>query len=122
MGYLPFLQEPDSILDTIKSMLGPEVGDGAFDIDIITDINSVLSALNQLGVGPKGGFQITGRAETWDELIGNRKDLLSVKNYIYIKVRMMFDPPSSSYVADSLNKAADEFEWRLTVQAEGEPR
>lgn len=105
----------ESILNSIKKMLGPDSDYTVFDQDIIIHINSVFSTLNQLGVGPAEGFQITGPNETWSDFIEDNKKLNSVKTYIYIKVRLIFDPPSSSFVATSLEETAKELEWRLNV-------
>lgn len=109
----------ESILNTIKKMLGIDADYNAFDTDVMVDINSVLMALNQLGVGPERVFSISGATETWQDFLGERFDLQAVKSYIYLKVRMLFDPPSSSFVLDSMKNQAEEFEWRLNIQAEG---
>lgn len=108
----------ESILLTIKKMLGLEDDYGAFDTDVIVGINSAIFVLTQLGIGPQGGFSIHGPGETWRELIGNAKNLEAVKSYIYIKTRLVFDPPTNSFLLDALNKQAQEFEWRLNVNAE----
>ena len=104
-----------SILNTIKKMLGPDSSYDVFDTDIIIHINSAFSILTQLGVGPKGGFRITGSEETWGDFLGDVIDLESVKNYIYMKVKMIFDPPSNSFVQKALEESCKEIEWRLNV-------
>lgn len=109
----------DSILTSIKKMLGIEQEYTQFDLDIILNINSVLMTLSQLGVGPETGFAIIGAEETWDDFLGDRTDLESVKSYIYLKVRLLFDPPTSSFVLEAMERQINEFEWRLNVQAEG---
>jgi hypothetical protein len=109
----------DSILTSIKKMLGLEEDQTCFDQDIIININSVIMVLSQLGIGPTEGFVITGSTEKWTDLLGERKDLESVKTYIYMKVRLLFDPPTSSFVIESINKMITEFEWRLNIQVEG---
>lgn len=111
----------DSILTSIKKMLGLSEEQTHFDPDIIMNINSVLMITNQLGIGPENGFVITGYNETWMELLGERKDLEAVKTYIYLKVRLLFDPPTSSFVTDSIERTITQFEWRLNTQAEGGP-
>lgn len=109
----------DSILETIRQMIGPDVNYDAFDTDLIININSALMTLNQLGIGPSTGFIITGTFETWDQLLGDFKDLESVKMYIYIKTKLLFDPPSGGAYVDILTKQAAELEWRINVQVEG---
>lgn len=108
----------DSILDTIKQLLGIQSDYTAFDTDIIVHINSAFMALNQLGVGPTECFSIDGSGEEWAEFVDESIDLEAVKTYIYLKVRTIFDPPSSSVVMESMNKNISEFEWRLNVQVE----
>lgn len=108
----------DSILLTIKRMLGIESQYTHFDQDVIFDINTVLMTSNQIGVGPETGFLITGASETWKDLLGERTDLEAVKSYIYLKVRLLFDPPSSSFVLDAMQRQAAEIEWRLLIQVE----
>lgn len=108
----------DSILTSIKKLLGISEEYGHFDVDLIMHINSVFSILTQLGVGPSGGFVITGADETWQQFTEDRMELEQVKSYIYMKVRLLFDPPSSSVVMESINRMVSEFEWRLNVAAE----
>jgi hypothetical protein len=108
----------DSILVSIKKMLGIGEEDTNFDQDIMININTVIMFLNQLGIGPKNGFSITGSTETWSDLLGDRSDLYAVKTYVYLKVRLLFDPPSSSFVLDSIDRQINQLEWRLNVQAE----
>lgn len=108
----------DSILDTIKQLLGIQSDYTAFDTDIIVHINSAFMALNQLGVGPTECFSIDGSGENWAEFVDKSIDLEAVKTYIYLKVRTIFDPPSSSVVMEAMNKNISELEWRLNVQVE----
>lgn len=107
-----------SILDTIKQLLGIQSDYTAFDTDIIVHINSAFMALNQLGVGPTECFSIDGSGENWAEFVDKSIDLEAVKTYIYLKVRTIFDPPSSSVVMEAMNKNISELEWRLNVQVE----
>ena len=104
----------NSILNTIKSMLlgsGMDVTD--FDTDLIVLINSTLSNMIQLGVSDKQ-FRITGPSETWDQLITNENILASVKEYIYIRAKLLFDPPTSSIVMEAYKEILKEDEWRIT--------
>lgn len=101
-----------SILNTIKRMLGIEPDYTAFDTEIIVHINSVLMVLNEIGLC-EDGFMITGSKEKWDELLGDRDTLEAAKSYIYLKVRLLFDPPASQTVLDSFKNVAQEYEWRL---------
>ena len=110
----------DSILDSTKKILGIEADYPAFDLDIITHINSVFFTLQQLGVGPEGGFAIEDNTKTWTQYLGvGALNFSAVKSYVYLRVRLMFDPPATSFAIDSLKKQAEEFEWRLNVQREG---
>lgn len=111
----------DSILVSVKKMLGIAQDDTNFDSDIILYINSVLMILNQLSLGPETGFMITGADETWVQLLGDRKDVEGVKAYIYLKVKLMFDPPSTSFVLESIKQQITELEWRLNVQVDTPP-
>lgn len=108
----------DSILDSIKKKIGIEKTDKSFDDDITMTINSALSIATQLGVGPAEGFLITGNVETWEELIGTRKDLEIVKDYVYMKVKLVFDPPTSSAVMDAFQTMIKEYEFRINIIAE----
>lgn len=110
----------DSILKSIKKMLNVHEDDNSFDTDIITLINSTFTTLHQIGVGPTNGFMIEDASETWEDFISDADDISinSVKTYIYLKVRLVFDPPSSSSVMEAINKNVNELEWRLNVMAE----
>lgn len=105
----------DSILTSIKAMLGIGSDYTQFDTELVIFINSSLSKLAQLGVGPDEGFVITDLTETWDELFGNFTNLEMVKNYIYIDVRLLFDPPGNSFIVDAFKKQQEELAWRITV-------
>lgn len=110
----------ESILTSTKKILGLEATYTAFDLDIITHINSVFSTLHQLGLGPVDGFYITGPDETWEVYLDNDPRINSVKSYMYIKTRLFFDPPSTSYHVAALEEQAKEFEWRLNVVREND--
>lgn len=105
----------DSILTSIKKLLGITEDYTHFDMDIIMHINSVLSILNQLGVGPSEGFFIEDKFATWDDFVADRSKIEMVKSYVYMKVRLMFDPPQSSAVENSMKSMISELEWRLNV-------
>ena len=108
----------DNILSSIKKLLGIPAEETAFDSDIIMHINSVFMILTQLGVGPSKGFSIKDENDVWSDFIPEQSSLEAVKSYVYMKVRLMFDPPLSSAVADAINRNISELEWRLNVGAE----
>lgn len=108
----------DSILTSIKKLLGIAEDYEHFDQDLIIHINSVLSILTQLGVGPSEGFSIEDENATWNDFIPEDKRLSSIRSYVYMKVKLLFDPPLSSSVMESMNRMISEFEWRLNVAAE----
>lgn len=108
----------NSILDTIKKMLGIDSEYTVFDTDIIVNINSVLMILRQMGVGPKEGFIITGSKEKWSDLTEDSELLESVKTYIYLKVKTVFDPTSSSVVNEAYKNMISELEWRLISESD----
>ena len=108
----------ESILTSIKKLLGITEEYDQFDPDIIMHINSVFMILTQLGVGPAEGFSIEDDTAVWTDFIQDVKKLESVKTYIYLKVKLAFDPPLSSAVIDSMNRLINELEWRLNVAAE----
>ena len=117
----------DSILETIATMvLGSFDSSGSdginpFQTELIIHINAALFTLMQLGVGPADGFAITGTSETWADFVGaERSDLELIKSYVYMKVRLMFDPPQNSFLVDSLNKMCSEFEWRANAEVDTE--
>ena len=108
-----------SILDSIKKMLGIDDEDPNFDTDIIININSALMILNQLGIGPTSSFYVTDNSEIWSDFLGTRiNDLNSVKTYVFLKVRLVFDPPTNSFLVTSIDNQIKELEWRLNTQIE----
>lgn len=109
-----------SILDSTKKVLGLEESDTSFDLDIVLHINSVLAILTQIGIGPVEGFTIEDSAPTWEAFVGTDKQLSFVKTYVYLKVRLVFDPPATSFAIDSFKEQIKELEWRLNVHREGE--
>jgi hypothetical protein len=132
----------DSILTNVKKIVGITEADTSFDPDIIMHINTVFSVLTQLGIGPTAGFMIEDASPTWDDFLGVRqtgqlqtdgtvvytdqqltsadKLLNMVKTYVYLRVRLIFDPPQTSFVIESLNKQIEELEVRISIVREGE--
>ena len=109
----------ESILQTIRRMIGPSILDNEFDLDLVVHINSVLFDLNELGVGPKEGFVITGETETWADFLGeDAKNLEAVKTFIFLKVKMIFDPPTVGGVINAYEKLIKEYEWRINVMVD----
>lgn len=110
----------ESILTSIKKLLGLSKEYEAFDTDIIIHINTVFGILNQLGVGPSEGFKIEDDLATWEMFINDVNDLESVKTYIYLKVKTIFDPPLNSSVLQSYKESIKELEWRLNAEVENQ--
>ena len=110
----------DSILESTKKILGIDAGYVVFDQDIIMHINSVFSTLEQLGIGPVDGYMIEDNVSTWEDFIGLDNRLNAVKTYVYLRVRMLFDPPQTSYHLTAIKEQITELEWRLNVKREGE--
>lgn len=108
----------DSILTSIKKLLGITEEYEHFDPDIIMHINSAFMILNQLGVGPEEGFAIKDKNSTWDEFLSGGTNLEAVKTYVYLKVKLMFDPPLSSTVIEAIKSQISELEWRLNVSTD----
>lgn len=108
----------ESILNSTKKVLNLDATYTAFDEQIIMHINSVFFTLNQLGIGPTDGFEIVDDSATWDAFIGTDLRLNAVKTYMYLRVRMLFDPPSTSYLIDAMTNQIRETEWRLNVYRE----
>jgi hypothetical protein len=108
-----------SILESVKKNLGMHEDDTSFDQDVLTHINSVFADLSQLGLGPVEGYMIEGSEETWDSYLGGDPNLNSVKSYVYLRVRLLFDPPATSFLMSAMNEQIQKLEWRLNVQREG---
>ena len=108
----------ESILTSIKKLLGMTADYTHFDTDVIIHINTVFMTLHQLGVGPEEGFKIEDDTAVWEDYIEEDDNLEAVKTYIYLKVKLVFDPPSSSAVMEANKQMIQELEWRLNVQAE----
>lgn len=108
----------DSILNTIKTMLGIPKEDNYFDGAIIRHINSAFMTLRQIGVVSERSFKITDDTQTWHDFLGESNDLETVVTYVYGKVKMNFDPPASAFVMEAMKEQAREDEFRLNIQAE----
>lgn len=110
----------ESILTSIKKLLGVPEDYEHFDQDIIMHINSVFMILNQIGVGPSNGFSISDKTAIWSDFISDSNKFEAVKSYMHMKVKLMFDPPLQSSVVECMNRMINEMEWRLNVSAESE--
>ena len=109
------------ILPSIKKLLGINPEYTAFDTDIIIHINTVFGILNQLGIGPAEGFYVEHGYETWsDYTTANNENM--IRTFVYLKVRLMFDPPTSSVLMDSINNTLAELEWRLYLEGENKAK
>ena len=107
----------DSILTSIKKLLGIQEEYTVFDADIIIHINTAFAILNQLGIGPKEGYMIEGSDEIWDEYITDYNYAM-VKSFIYMQVRLAFDPPTSTALLESMKRSLDELTWRLELEGQ----
>lgn len=113
------MNEVNSILLSVKKVLGLGGDNADFDTDVLIHLNSVLSIVQQLGVGPEDGYYVTSEDQTWEDYLGEGNPHINmIKSYICAKVRLLFDPPVSSAVMESLNRTCTEFEWRANVAAE----
>ena len=109
----------ESILTSIKKLLGITEENDHFDVDIIMHINTVFMALHQMGVGPSKVFSISDKYSTWDDFIPEDDENFGpVKSYMFMKVKLLFDPPLSSTTLSSYERLITEFEWRIHVAAE----
>lgn len=109
----------ESILTSIKKLLGITEEYEHFDSDIIMHINTVLVILMQLGVGPEKGFIISDKSAVWSDFLPDDKNLEAVKTYVHMKVKLLFDPPLSSVVMECMNRMINEMEFRINIEAEG---
>ena len=110
--------DKESILASIKKLLNVDLEDDAFNTDIVVLINGEFMGLQQLGIGPEEGFSISDYTACWTDFFDDQKIIDAVKTFVYMRVRMIFDPPASSVVADAYNQKIAELEWRLNVWAE----
>ncbi|MFL6416854.1 MAG: hypothetical protein ACJ74Y_14415 [Bryobacteraceae bacterium] len=109
----------ESILDSTKKALGIAPDYDVFDVDILMHINTVFTVLSQLGIGPEDGFLVEDAEAVWEDFLGIDKQLNSVRTYVFLRVKILFDPPGNSFVMNALNEQIRELEWRLSVQREG---
>jgi hypothetical protein len=109
----------DSILTSVKKLLGLTEDYTQFDVDCVIHINSALSVLNQLGVGPSQGFRIEDKTAIWSQFIDDPR-LENVKTYVYLFVRQFFDPPQNSFAVTAIEKQLEELAWRINLQGEEE--
>lgn len=108
----------DSVLLSVKKMIGIPKDYDAFDTDIILNINTVFDGLNQMGVGPEEGFSISDDSTEWSEFLTFDRNSEMVKTYMYLKVRMLFDPPTNTSLANVYQEQLKEYEWRLLIFAD----
>ena len=109
----------DRILESVKKVLGIAPEYLAFDQDIVMHINSAFSVLHQLGVGPDEPFMIEDETATWTEFLGTERGVNSVKSYVYLRVRLLFDPPATSFALGAMEKQVEELGWRISTYMEG---
>lgn len=107
-----------SILKSVKKILGVDPTVTTFDDDILTHINSAFSTLRQIGIGPVDGFMVEDDEAMWVDFIGATPLLTQVKTYVCLKVRIVFDPPTTSYLIGAINDQIRELEWRLNEERE----
>lgn len=108
----------DSILKSIKDRVGVEVDDKSFDTDIIDLINSAFADLNDIGVGPSEGFSISDDRDIWDDFVKDVRVLSSVKDFVYLTVKLTFDPPTQTSLLTSMENRLKKLEWRLNVKCD----
>lgn len=106
----------DSILGSMKKLLIGNEEDTNFDSELLIYTNGALMVLNQLGVGPEG-YTISSDVNTWDEFLLDRTDLELVKTAVYLRVRLVFDPPQNSFLVDAINKQILEYDWRIELNS-----
>lgn len=109
----------DSILNSTKKTLGLAEDYPAFDEDILMHLNSVFADLYQLGIGPQNGYQVTGEDQTWSDYLGSDYRLNSVRSYVYLRVRFLFDPPQAGFHISAMKEQIEKMEWRITAQGDG---
>lgn len=110
---------PVSILSSIKKVLMIDVADTSFDIDVMMHTNSALAVLTQLGIGPPGGILVEDATTTWDAFYTDNR-LNEIKSFVYLRVRLLFDPPTNPHVFAAMQTEIAEATWRLSVVREGD--
>ena len=112
--YLEKTMNKDSILTSTKKLLNIDENDTSFDVDVTIHINSALATLTQLGVGPKEGFRISDKKSKWTDFVGENQTLIGfISDFVFLKVKLIFDPPTSSFVVESMKQNLSELEWRI---------
>lgn len=114
------MNNEESILIYVKKLLGIQEDYTHFDPDVIYGINAAFGVLTQLGVGPEEGFMISDDSAKWNDFVSDTSRLSLIKPYVYLKTRLLFDPPSSNTLIDSINKTISEYEFRLYVASDGD--
>lgn len=110
----------DSILQSTKKYLGIDIACDSFDMDVMLHINSAFAVLYQIGVDSAKNARVEDASVTWVDIFANDEELLRlIKDYVFLRVRVIFDPPTSSFVLEAINKQIAEFEWRIKIEAEG---
>lgn len=109
-----------SILISVKKMLGIDKSYTPFDSEIVMHINGVLSTLTQLGIGPEKGFHISGESERWEDFMGKDDRLNDVRSYVYLRIRLLFDPPASGFGVTAIQEQLKELTWRINVTREND--
>lgn len=109
----------DSILKSTKKILGMDPGYTPFDLDVLTHINSVFSTLHDLGVGPVEGFAVEDDSATWTQFEPNVIQRNAIRTYVFLRVKLLFDPPQTSFNINAIQEQIKELEWRLSVRREG---
>lgn len=111
------MEYTESILDSIKKLLGPSADYTHFDQDIIMHINTALMDLNRLGIGPSEGFSITDSVPVWTDFVSDTSKIEGIKTYVYLSVKLVFDPPLNASVLSSMESRINKLEWTLSVAA-----
>jgi hypothetical protein len=112
------MTDTQSILTSVKKLLGIDESYTVFDTDVMLHINSVFSTLQQLGVGPSSGYAISDSTGTWGDFIGASTVINNVKSYMFLRVKLLFDPPATSFALDAMSLQIKELEWRMNVAAD----
>lgn len=121
MSYEPAIESEESILLSIRKLVGGDANGEYFDTDLIIQINQAFSTLTQLGAGPESGFIISSKEDLWTDFIPDDDLLLAfVKTYVYLKCRLVFDPPQNSFLVQLIQTEIKELEWRINISAESD--
>lgn len=108
----------DSILDTLLQLLNDDPDAPAYKLDVMTFANGVFGRLKNLGIGPKEGFYITDSGDSWDDFMDEGPERAAVQTYMFMKVKLIFDPPQNSTVLQSYERLVNEFEWSAAMDSE----